>query len=134
MGMPQIPPAEHRPSFRQTRIDLLESAALEAMSASHILNAQGEQTQAVVRRYAAGEVNFHQLQASCRCTRELLQSLIMKQWLLQQKLETVAELTDVAEDAAPSPWSPPYPPCCPPPWGLEYPSAPRCPWMPRQEE
>lgn len=98
MGMPQIPPAEHRPSFRQARIDLLESAALEAMSASHILNAQGEQTQAVVRRYAAGEITFCQLLTSCRCTRELLQSLIMKQWLLQQKLEAVAELRDSPED------------------------------------
>lgn len=122
MGMPQIPPAEHRPTFRQARIDLLESAALDAMSASHILNAQGEQTQAVVRRYAAGELSFWQLQTSCRCTRELLQSLIMKQWLLQQKLETVAELRDLPDNC-----------CCPTPCGPERPPATYCTYSPCRE-
>lgn len=116
MGMPQIPPAEHRPTLCQTRIDLLEAVALDTMSAAHILNAQGEQNQAVVQRFAAGDLNFCQLQQNCRCTRSLLQSLIMKEWLHQQKLSAISELCEPSEDAPVCPpESPCPPPVCPPP-------------------
>lgn len=112
MGMPQIPPAEHRPTLCQTRIDLLEAVALDTMSAAHILNAQGEQNQAVVQRFAAGDLNFCQLQQNGRCTRSLLQSLIMKEWLHQQKLSAISELCEPSKVA---PASPPEQPCPPPP-------------------
>lgn len=112
MGMPQIPPAEHRPTLCQTRIDLLEAVALDTMSAAHILNAQGEQNQAVVQHFADGDLSFCQLQQNCRCTRALLQSLIMKDWLHQQKLAAISELCDPAND---TPCCPPEQPCPPPP-------------------
>lgn len=92
MGMPQIPEAEHRPSFRETQIDLLESIALEELSIAHILNAQGEKTQAVVKKFRCCELSFRQVLEDFRSTEDMVQSLIMKQWLLLTKLRTVARL------------------------------------------
>lgn len=89
MGMPQIPDGKNRPTFDQTMIDLLESIALEEMALSHVMNAEGEKLQEVIKRYAQENLCFCQLEASCKTTQGMINNLIMKEWLLLNKLNTI---------------------------------------------
>lgn len=89
MGMPEIPDGKNRPNIDETIIDLLESIALEEMSIAHILNAEGEKLQALVKRFSCHELTFCELQTSCHSVNSMINSLIMKEWLLTSKLQTV---------------------------------------------
>ena len=115
MGMPQIPAGTYRPTWNETVVDLLESIALEEMAIAHIMNAEGEKAQEVVRRYAEREIGHRELHRSCRDAQSMMNSLIMKEWLLFTKLNTVLDM-DVRGDASqgrpetqaePCPCSPP---------------------------
>lgn len=109
MGMPQIPEGIHRPSTQETVVDLLESIALEEMAISHILNAQGEQMQALIQQFSSCSLSSTQLLLGCRHTQDLLNSLIMKEWLLYNKLGTVLSI-----DLPPiAPMTPSPTPCTP---------------------
>lgn len=109
MGMPQIPEGIHRPNFQETMVDLLESIALEEMALSHILNAQGEQMQAMVQQYTACSLSHNHLQQGCHDTQTLLNTMIMKQWLLYNKLGTVLNLQ--TNQTPPPPMQQVAPPC-----------------------
>lgn len=95
MGMPQIPDGKNRPSFNETIIDLLESIALEEMAISHILNAQGEKTQEIIKRFSCKDISYDELLCGCRVTQEMIHSLIMKEWLLTTKLNTVTKIGNI---------------------------------------
>ncbi len=97
MGMPQIPEGKYRPSWRETVIDLLESVALEEMAIAHIMNAEGEKAQEVVRRYGSGDICQGEMHRSCRDAQRMMNSLIVKEWLLFTKLNTVLEMEDRGE-------------------------------------
>ena len=94
MSMPQIPEHKHRPSCSCVRIDLLESIALEEISLSHLLNAEAEKIQAFVGE----ELNFpfctsaHQVIEFSRISSDFMEKIIMKQWLLLNKLNKVMEI------------------------------------------
>ncbi len=92
MSMPAIPPATHRPNMQQTTIDLLESIALEEIAISHLLNAEGEKTQAIVKQFATNCINDVQMEHGCRSTQDMIHTLIMKEWLLYIKLRAVMDL------------------------------------------
>lgn len=92
MGMPEIPDGKNRPSLDETIIDLLESIALEEMSIAHIMNAEGEKLQAVVKRYNCKDVSYSDLHDSCTSVNSMLNTLIMKEWLLTTKLQTVLSI------------------------------------------
>lgn len=94
MGMPQIPDGKNRPNFNQTIIDLLESIALEEMAIAHIINAEGEKLQEVTKRYACNDLCYCELQENCKNTHGIINSLIMKEWLLLTKMGAVIELKD----------------------------------------
>ncbi len=94
MGMPQIPDGANRPNFNETIIDLLESIALEEMAIAHILNADGEKAQELIQQFACNKICFDDLQSNCRCSTELINSLIMKEWLLYNKMKAVIALKD----------------------------------------
>lgn len=122
MSMPQIPEGKHRPTMQQTMIDLLESVALEEIAISHILNAQGEKTQEVIKKYATCNISYEQLQHGCSGTQDMLHALIMKEWLLYIKLRAVMDLplqglegVDIAPDCPMPPVVRPIPPApvCP---------------------
>lgn len=115
MGMPEIPEGKHRPSLEETIVDLLESIALEEMALAHLMNAEGERLQALVKGYSTEQISYLQMQQSCQGTHTLMNSMIMKEWLLFNKLTTV--LTIDIPSPAPEPSAPtPTPQChpCPP--------------------
>lgn len=94
MSMPQIPEHKHRPSCRCVTIDLLESIALEEISLSHLLNAEAEKIQAFVGE----ELNFpfctsmNQVIEFSRISTDFMEKIIMKQWLLLNKLNKVMDI------------------------------------------
>lgn len=94
MSMPQIPEEKNRPSLCEVTIDLLKSVALEETALSHILNAEGERSQALVKKYEHGccELTYEELDGSVRQTERMLNAIIMKEWLLLKKLETAYEI------------------------------------------
>lgn len=93
MGMPQIPDGKHRPTFDKTIIDLLESIALEEMAMAHIMNAEGEKIQEITKKYNCKDICFTQLLESFDGTVSVLNSIIMKEWLLYNKMKMVLELS-----------------------------------------
>lgn len=94
MSMPQIPEEKYRPTLCEVTIDILKSVALEETALSHILNAEGERSQAVVQKFecCCDEVSLCELQESIRQTEKILNTIIMKEWLLLKKLETAFEI------------------------------------------
>lgn len=92
MSMPQIPEGKNRPTFDETIIDLLESVALEEMALSHIMNAQGEKLQEMIKKFCCNKINFCDLEYSCKNMQGMMNSLIMKEWLLLTKLGTIMEV------------------------------------------
>ncbi|MEF9958929.1 MAG: hypothetical protein RR090_06450 [Niameybacter sp.] len=92
MGMPQIPEGKNRPDFDETMIDLLESVALEEMALSHIVNAEGEKLQEVMRQYSETCIGFCQVQDACKSSQSMMQSVIMKEWLLLNKLNIIMDV------------------------------------------
>ncbi len=89
VGMPNIPEGKFRPSWNETVIDLLESIALEEMAIAHLMNAEGEKAQEVVRRYGGGDLCQQEMHQSCQDAQSMMNSFIMKEWLLFTKLNTV---------------------------------------------
>ena len=108
MGMPQIPKGINRPTFDETIIDLLESVALEEMAISHIINAEGEKMQEVIKKYNTNEISYNQVQDNCKDTHNIINSLIMKEWLLLTKMNSILEMKYNAFH----PQEPPLNPCC----------------------
>ncbi|WP_317855424.1 hypothetical protein [Chakrabartyella piscis] len=100
MGMPQIPDGKNRPTFEETIVDLLESIALEEMAMAHIMNAEGEKLQEVVKKYGCREICHLQLESGCRNTEDMLQTLIMKEWLLLSKMKSVITLQKETTDTS----------------------------------
>ncbi len=94
VGMPQIPEGIHRPSWGETVVDLLESIALEEMAIAHMMNAEGEKAQEVVRRYGQGDICQREMHRSCRDAQSMMNSFIMKEWLLFSKLNTVLDMEE----------------------------------------
>lgn len=111
MGMPQIPENSNRPSTEEMIIDLLESVALDHMALSHILNAEGERLQEMLNKYACDEINYCELASSCQCTNNLMNNMIMKEWLLLNRLRSILEIKNNLQ---------PCPPPCPPPCSDKY--------------
>ncbi len=94
MGMPQIPEGKFRPSWNETVVDLLESIALEEMAIAHMMNAEGEKAQEVVRRYGQGDLCQREMHRSCQDAQSMMNSFIMKEWLLFTKLNTVLSMDE----------------------------------------
>ena len=92
MGMPEIPDGKNRPTFHETIIDLLESIALEEMAISHLLNAQGEKMQELIKFYSANCICYNQLESGFKSSQAMITSLIMKEWLLITKMQSVLEI------------------------------------------
>lgn len=100
MGMPEIPNQAHRPDLHNTVIDLLESIALEEMALAHLLNAEAEKVQAFV----GDNLNFptcptnHDILKFNQGVNQFVNTIIMKEWLLLNKLELVLRLRVECEE------------------------------------
>ncbi|OEH84494.1 hypothetical protein BHU72_09820 [Desulfuribacillus stibiiarsenatis] len=94
MSMPEIPESKHRPTLKQAVVDLLESIALEEIALSHIVNAEAEKVQAFI----GGEADFpmcssyEELIRFNRSVNQVLDTVLMKEWLLLKKLENVMRI------------------------------------------
>lgn len=96
MSMPSIPKEPHRPNKKEVVIDLLESIALEEIALSHIMNAEAEKIQAFV-----GEcLDFptcpsnEEILLFNKSAGRLLETVVMKEWLLLNKLQDVLEFAN----------------------------------------
>lgn len=116
MGMPQLSEGKNRPCLEETVAALLESVALEGMAIGHLLNAQGESLQAVITGFRARELGFCELEIASKSTGKLLGDLIMKEWLLLSRFQSITDLAAAlpGERCAPCP-----PKECPPTPALE---------------
>jgi hypothetical protein len=96
MSMPTIPPEPHRPDLGEVMIDLLESIALEEIALSHIMNAEAEKIQAFVGECLDFPTNptNHEIVKFNKGVNRLLETIVMKEWLLLKKLENVIDICD----------------------------------------
>lgn len=93
MSMPTIPKEPHRPNKKEVTIDLLESIALEEIALSHIMNAESEKIQAFVGKcldFPTHPKNEEIIKFN-KGVNQLLETIVMKEWLLLKKLENVME-------------------------------------------
>ncbi len=95
MSLPNVP--DITPDIRLSRIEtinlLLTSIAMEEIGISHILNAEGEKMQYVLRQ----DPSIHELLTTNRGTERLLRSIIKKEMLLQFKMEHVLDVMMLGE-------------------------------------
>jgi hypothetical protein len=100
MSMPIIPEMPHRPDKQEAIIDLLESIALEEVALSHILNAEAEKIQAFVGNCLdfPTKPSNHEIIKFNKSVQDLIETIVMKEWLLLKKLENVMELIPIHHD------------------------------------
>ena len=96
MSMPTIPKEPHRPNLKQVTIDLLESIALEEIALSHIMNAEAEKIQAFVGKCCdfPTDPDSREIIKFNKGVNQLLKTIVMKEWLLLNKLESVIDFVD----------------------------------------
>ncbi len=96
MSMPTIPKEPHRPNKKEVAIDLLESIALEEIALSHIMNAEAEKIQAFVGKHLDFPTHpkSRDILKFNKGVNQLLETIVMKEWLLLKKLENVMEFID----------------------------------------
>lgn len=92
MSMPNIPDIKPRIeiSFEETIVLLLSSIALEELSLAHIMNAEAEKIQEVVK--GPGCNKYDELIGIDKSVERILRDVIKKEMLLEFKLENILEL------------------------------------------
>ncbi len=122
MGMPQVPERDCLPSMNEVVAQILESIALEELAMAHIMNAEGEKMQALVQMLHSGNICCDCIQSLFKSTNTTLNNLIMKEWIMFNKLNTALEVYQQCEES-------PYDPCrqpCPLCKGKGCTTCPRC--------
>lgn len=97
MSMPTIPPEPHRPNRKEVIIDILESIALEEIALSHLMNAEAEKVQAFVGKclnFPTKPTNREIIKFNTN-VHQLLETIVMKEWLLLRKMENVLDMQDL---------------------------------------
>ncbi len=97
MGMPQFPERKEKPCAETIVLELLESVAVEELALAHILNAEGEKLQELVRKYGCNELGPAQFDRICGSTHKMINSIIMKEWILLNKVQSTMEVYEVIE-------------------------------------
>lgn len=94
MSMPNIPDIKPKIdiSIEETVKLLLASIALEELSIAHIMNAEAEKIQEVVK--CGGNDKLNNLVCVDKSVEKILKSLIKKEMLLEFKFDSVLELMD----------------------------------------
>lgn len=109
MSMPEFP--EPNPDFSQEQAltMILSSIALEELSLSHIINAEGEKIQYILKNTCCqSPADTKDILAVNKSVKELLDSVLQNQIILKNKMDKVLEYL-------PQPPAPPAPPCSPEP-------------------
>lgn len=84
MGMPVIKGSDTKQC--QALIDILESIALEEAAIAHVINAEGEKIQKVVKEC---DVSIHELLEINRSVEEVIEKFVSLESVLTDKLEIV---------------------------------------------
>lgn len=96
MSMPRIPEEPFRPDEKQVVIDLLKSVALEETAIAHLMNAEAEKLKILLAQSAFS--SFHNRQRVLtqlgKQTLQMLDMIIMKEWLLLRKIEHTLDYQD----------------------------------------
>lgn len=94
MGMPNIPDMKPKIdiTFDETIILLLTSIAMEELSLAHIMNAEAEKIQEVVKTPGCNKLD--DLIAIDKSVERMMRDVIKKEMLLEFKFENILELID----------------------------------------
>ncbi len=106
MGMPEVPKRDKLPNIKDVLIQILESVALEELAMAHILNAEGEKMQAVI-----ANLNHHNFCDDCisdvfKGTNTTINSLIMKEWVMLNKISKAFDIFEKMEKYDCKPYHP----------------------------
>lgn len=94
MGMPNVPDIKPKIeiSFEETITLLLTSIAMEELSLAHIMNAEAEKIQEVVKETKCH--NLDDLICIDKSVEKMMRDVIKKEMLLEFKFENILELMD----------------------------------------
>lgn len=94
MSMPNIPDIKPKVdiSLEDTIVLLLASVALEELSLAHIMNAEAEKIQEVIKDHGCNKLN--DLLCIDKSVDRMLRDVIKKEMLLEFKFENILELMD----------------------------------------
>ncbi len=87
MGMPEVPKRENLPNIEEVVVQILESIAIEELAIAHIMNAEGEKMQAIVKELNAVTLSSDWVSEAFKNTTTTLNTLIMKEWMMLNKME-----------------------------------------------
>lgn len=95
MSMPNIPDIKPKIelSFDETVLLLLSSIALEELSLAHIMNAEAEKIQEVVK--LSGCNKYNELIGINKSVERMMRDVIKKEMLLEFKFENILELLEM---------------------------------------
>lgn len=109
MSMPEFPDPNPDFSQEQALTMILSSIALEELSLSHIINAEAEKIQYVLKNNCCqNSADAKDILAVNKSVKELLDTVLQNQIILKNKMDKVLEYL-------PQPPAPPVPPCPPEP-------------------
>lgn len=120
MSMPEFPKPDPDLTQEQALTMILSSIALEEAALSHIINAEGEKIQYILKQASCGHypADLKDTLAVNQSVTNLLEIILQNQMILKNKMDKVLEYL-------PKPRCPPAPPCLPAP-----PCPPALPCMP----
>ncbi len=102
MGMPQVPERENLPDIEAVVIQILEAVALEELAMAHIINAEGEKLQALVKQLNQCDNFSDNILDAFKVTNTTINSLIMKEWIMLNKINTALEIYNKIDKRRPS--------------------------------
>lgn len=98
MSMPNVPDIKPEIILNRSEVInlLLTSIALEEIGLSHIINAEGEKIQKILKEHC---VSLHDALKINTSVERMLRNIIKNQMLLQFKLEDVMGLEEIYDDS-----------------------------------
>ncbi|NLG25987.1 MAG: hypothetical protein GX558_11560 [Clostridiales bacterium] len=110
MSLPELPTPNPDLTQEQALAMILSSIAMEEVALSHILNAEGEKIQHILKHMPCGQcpADVQDILAVNKSVTSLLEMILQNQMILKGKMERVLE-------HLPRPPRPPEPPCAPKP-------------------
>lgn len=105
MSMPTIPEEPHRPNREQVVNDLLKSVAMEENALAHLMNTEAEKLRSLMGASATLPV-VERSNLLCRHaaqTIQLMDMIIMKEWLLLRKIDHTLEYSCATDPSSTDP-------------------------------
>lgn len=92
--MPQVPERASLPCPIDVVLQIIESVALEELAMAHIMNAEGEKLQEFIKKFKDDEICEKSINNAFNSTKNIINSLIMKEWLMINKINTSFEILE----------------------------------------